>query len=229
MEDSSKSSSFYLGKSGEEYHFQKRGVPERIVPWLARCRAEKLARWISPNAEVIEIGVGAGWNLMKLNCKRRVGVDPSEFLAVELQKHRIEYSSSTTSLGEASCDVVLCHHVLEHVPNPLETLGEARRLLRPAGRILIFVPFENERRHRRFDPNEPNHHLFSWNPQTMGNLLTSAGFQIEEIGLGKYGWDRFVARWAERLRLNEGGYRFLRRTAVAINPLLEVVAVARST
>ena len=41
---------------------------------------------------------------------------------------------------EATFDVILLHEVLEHVDNDVATLKEARRLLAPGGKIVIFCP-----------------------------------------------------------------------------------------
>jgi len=41
---------------------------------------------------------------------------------------------------DATFDVILLHEVLEHVDNDVETLREARRLLAPGGKIVIFCP-----------------------------------------------------------------------------------------
>jgi Methyltransferase domain len=62
----------------------------------------------------------------------------------------------------------------------LEQIGE---LLAPGGRMILCVPFETTRRHRQFCPDDADRHLFSWNVQTLGNLVTSVGFKIEHIGL----------------------------------------------
>lgn len=44
-------------------------------------------------------------------------------------------------VADASMDVVLCEHVLEHVLDPLAACREIERVLRPGGLALIKVPF----------------------------------------------------------------------------------------
>lgn len=44
-------------------------------------------------------------------------------------------------LADASVDMVLCEHVLEHVLDPLEACREIERVLRPGGIALVKVPF----------------------------------------------------------------------------------------
>ncbi len=56
---------------------------------------------------------------------------------------------------DASLDFVVCCHVLEHLKNPVRTVGEIMRVLRPGGRAALAVP---DRDHT-FDRRRP---LSSW-------------------------------------------------------------------
>jgi SAM-dependent methyltransferase len=217
----------YAGSWGQSYQRQKRSVPEAACPWVARLRARKLAPWIKPHHVVLEYGVGHGWNLAALQCQRRLGYDVAVFLADELRRRGIEFVPETSSLSSASVDVAICHHTLEHVLQPAETLREIKRLMRPSGVLLLFVPFEKERRYRRYDPAEPNQHLYSWNVQTLGNLVAAAGFEVSKVGLGRFGYDRFAAVWASRLRVGDLGFNSLRAILHTLKPAFEVRLVAR--
>lgn len=216
----------YLGAAGKRYQEGKRAIPEAAFPWVARLRAEKLAPHVEGADTVLEYGVGLGWNLALLPCRRKLGFDVADFLATELEGRGIEFVRDTRELAEASLDAVICHHTLEHTLQPAEVLREIQRLLRVGGRLALFVPFEEERRYRRFNPAEPNHHLFSWNVQTLGNLVAEMGFHLTHASVGRFGYDRFAANWACRWRLGEAGFRCLRRAAHLIRPGLEVRVVA---
>jgi SAM-dependent methyltransferase len=216
----------YQGEAGKRYHHEKRGVPATAFPWIARLRAAKFAPYVRSTDVVFEFGVGAGWNLAVLLCSRRLGHDVTEFLEPELRRHGIEFVSATPQLASASVDVAICHHTLEHVLEPAAVLRELHRLLRPGGTLLLAVPFEKERRYRNYHPDEPNHHLFSWNPQTMGNLVGETGFELDSITLGQFGYDRFASVWAERLGLGEPGFRCVRALAHRLKPGREVRVVA---
>jgi len=220
--------SYYQGAAGRRYHEDKRGMPVTARPWLARARAEKFRDLVRASDTVFEYGCGAGWNLAALPAARRIGFDVADFLRAEVEAPGVEFVTDTTGLPAALADVALCHHALEHVPDPAAVLAELRRLLKPGGRLGLWVPYEKERRYRRFDPAEPNHHLFSWNVQTLGNLVTAAGFAVARAGLARYGYDRFAAVWAVRGRLGEAGFRALRRLLVLLRPCWEVVVTART-
>ena len=216
----------YQGDAGRRYQQLKRGIPDSALPWIARLRGEKLAPSVRPGDVVLEYGVGLGWNLAALQCRRKIGFDVADFLEPSVRALGIEYIADTKQIADATADVVLCHHTLEHVPDPAAALAEMRRLLAPGGKLLLFVPLECGRKYNRFDPKEPNHHLYSWNTQTLGNLVREIGFDIAEARTGEFGYSRFAAVWAAKLRLGESGFRCLRRLLHLIKPSREVRIIA---
>ncbi|MEO6034566.1 MAG: class I SAM-dependent methyltransferase [Verrucomicrobiota bacterium] len=216
----------YLGDAGRHYHEGKRGIPESAFPWVAKLRSEKISPHVSSTDVVFEFGVGSGWNLAGLNCAERIGCDVSEFLAPALTKQNIKFLSDPSSIAPNSLDVILCHHTLEHVLHPAGALQDFRRILRPGGKLLLFVPYEKERRYRNYNRNEPNHHLYCWNVQTLGNLVEAMGFKVVECGVGRFGYDRFAAHWATRLKAGETGFRVIRQTIHLLKPAFEVRMVA---
>jgi SAM-dependent methyltransferase len=70
---------------------------------------------------------------------------------------------------DGSMDVVITTETLEHVPEPSVFLAEARRVLRPGGRIVLTVPFA-ARWH--YIP----HDYWRYTPSSLRNLLEGAGF-----------------------------------------------------
>jgi SAM-dependent methyltransferase len=216
----------YTGESGRFYHESLLTIPDAAFPWVARLRARKIAPHVRPESTVVEFGVGHGWNLAALQCRERIGFDVGAQVAPIVRKQGIVFVERAEDLRSGSADVLVCHHVLEHVPSPADTLADLRRILAPGGRLLLFVPYEFERRYRRYVADEPNHHLFSWTPQTLGNLVWDCGFAPSSVGIGEYGYDRVAAVWAGRLRLGEPGFHALRRLALTLRPVREVRIVA---
>jgi SAM-dependent methyltransferase len=216
----------YQGAAGQRYHQQKRAIPESAFPWVARLRASKIQPHIRPADIVLEYGVGLGWNLAALQCARKIGLDVGEFLESAVRQRGIEFVTSPAAIPHSSADAVICHHALEHAWQPTEVLADSLRMLRPSGRLLLFVPYEKERRYRRFDPDEPNHHLYSWNVQTLGRLVQDAGFLVQTASIGRFGQERFAAIWAARLGLGEGGFRAWRYVANTLKNEREVRVVA---
>ncbi len=216
----------YQGEEGKRYHELKRSIPEAAYPWVARSRAAKIAPFVREEDTVFEYGVGFGWNLGELRCRRRVGFDLADFLGPIVRQHGIEFIEETRSLSDGMADVVVCHHTLEHVLHPADVLQEIRRVLRAGGTLLLFAPYEKERRYRQHRAEEPNHHLYSWNVQTLGNLVLETGFRLVAGRIAKFRLDRFAAVWACRLRLGEPGFRCIRGVGLALQPEYEVRIVA---
>ena len=46
-----------------------------------------------------------------------------------------------TNLEDASCDVILCTEVLEHLEAPLCAVREMHRILKPGGKVILTTPF----------------------------------------------------------------------------------------
>lgn len=217
----------YQGAAGLAYHEGKRGLRPEAREWVFRWRAAKFQPWVKPSDVVFELGVGAGWNLAGLRCARRIGCDAATFLADQLRALGIEFVADSRDVPGGSVDVALCHQTLEHLLRPADALLELGRVLRPGGTLVLHVPWEIERRYRRYRADDPNHHLYHWNAQNLGNLVALLGWQPSSVGIRRYGYDRFAANLAARLRLGEPGFRVIRGLLVALRPLREVELVAR--
>ncbi|MBI4966315.1 MAG: class I SAM-dependent methyltransferase [Desulfomonile tiedjei] len=61
-------------------------------------------------------------------------------LSTAKQPH-VQAEAAWLPLREESFDAVVCSELLEHVPDPLAVLGEAHRVLRGRGTLLVCVPF----------------------------------------------------------------------------------------
>ena len=64
--------------------------------------------------------------------------------------HRVDITR--TGLADASYDVVMANHVLEHIPDDRQAMRELFRLLRPGGLALLTVPINPSRRDTYEDP-----------------------------------------------------------------------------
>jgi 2-polyprenyl-3-methyl-5-hydroxy-6-metoxy-1,4-benzoquinol methylase len=94
---------------------------------------------------LLDVGCGAG-ELMRrhraLGWQVR-GVEPSERGAAACRAAglRVEQSPLVEAdLPEASFDVIVLNHVIEHVLDPLQTMVRARALLAPNGLLLVVTP-----------------------------------------------------------------------------------------
>jgi SAM-dependent methyltransferase len=77
-------------------------------------------------------------------------------------------------VGDQSADTVLCTETLEHVLDPLSFLGEAKRALRPGGRLILTVPFAARWHYVPFD-------YWRFTPSGLKHLLSESGFAEVEV------------------------------------------------
>ena len=214
----------YAGQLGEEYSRSVLSTTDDKQNVIARNRARKLRPYLSKNDRVLEIGVGLGTNLRHLDCREKVGFDVGDYGREACEAYGIEFCEDLDQLGDRKFSIVILHHVIEHVPNPLETIERAKEFLQEGGAILIFVPNDAPRRERRYRKNDPNHHLYSWSALTLGNLVESCGLQIVDIKTRPFGYERVLAPLA---RLNDVVYRaglFLLRL---VRPVSEIFVLAK--
>ena len=215
----------YLNDQGEDYHLKKRKLSDHLVPWVARLRSEKFQPYVKADDAVFEYGAGAGWNLINLKCKSKTAYDLSTLNRQKFEANGIEFIDQEDKVPAEKFDVVICHHVLEHVPYPGVTLGNIKNMIKQNGKLVLVVPLE-EQRNTKFNLKDREGHLYAWTPQTLGNLLDRAGFKVDDIKIFWEGYDRYAAELANKLKLGETGFRVLRKTAQALKTYREILVVA---
>jgi SAM-dependent methyltransferase len=154
---------------------------------------------------VFEIGFGTGdlLFLFPSSCKV-MGAELSK-AAIEAIKSdpRIKQYSSfwfeqmkddgSMPVPPENADIILCSHVLEHVPDDAKLLEQAVHFLKPGGFFVIFVPLEPA----GFDPK----HVRNYSPDTLKHLFEKLGLEIlhqesnYHICFGPFRWMDHPARY----------------------------------
>jgi SAM-dependent methyltransferase len=152
---------------------------------------------VRPDDTVVDFGCGIGALLERLDARTKVGVEVSEPARREARARGLRVVASTRELEAESADVVVSNHALEHTLAPLDELRELRRVLRSGGKLVLWLPLDDWRSQRHSRP-DPNHHLYTWTPLLLSNLLEEAGFEVEQCRIVAHAWPPYT-RLSSRL------------------------------
>lgn len=111
------------------------------APYSAWCFRWFAGRGISRTDAILDVGSGDGFLLRVLAAygfERLLGVDPH--LAEEESGGSITLRRAELAEVEGTFDVIMFHHVLEHLEDPAGALEMARERVRPGGTVIVRVP-----------------------------------------------------------------------------------------
>lgn len=122
----------------------------------------------------LRVAMGLGW--------QATGIDPDPKAAARTSGLDIRPGGlPATGLPPARYDVVTLSHVIEHVHDPVASLREVHRLLRPGGQVWIATPNIRSAGHRRFGADwiglHPPAHLVLFTHAALWHALRQAGFE----------------------------------------------------
>lgn len=152
------------------------------------------------HCRIVEVGCGKGSFLRMLvqhedACNTGYGFDPSyvgpeEELNGRLRFFRKFYGRDCANLP---VDVVVCRHVIEHVPNPLELLGTVREALieSPHSRIFFETPCIDWILRNQVIWDFFYEHCSLFSTESLSLVFQRAGFDIKEVRHlfgGQYLW-----------------------------------------
>ena len=176
-------SDHYLGDRGKDYisirEFDKHNLG----------RAWQLKNYFSFHIHkgdvVLDIGANDGFMLSQVNCLKKIGVEVNPHSLVAAPSN-IEMHEDFTKIPDESIDVVISNHCLEHIPSPILILKDVLRVLKNRGKLVLVTPLDDM--HRDWEYGDEDHHLYTWTPVNIGNLLTEAGFEVQEVKLCRVAW-----------------------------------------
>jgi SAM-dependent methyltransferase len=176
----------YRGDLGEEY-FGWQGTGNELSAQIERAKFEP---HVHSGDTVVDFGCGAAALLATLPAAERIGIEPNPPARRAGEERGVRMVESPRELDDAIADVVISNHALEHTLAPLDELRELHRLLKPGGRLVLWLPLDDWRTQRRPREDE-NHHLYTWTPLLLRNLLEEAGFEVRECRVVAHAWPQF--------------------------------------
>jgi SAM-dependent methyltransferase len=156
-----------------------------------RVRSIRLLNLL-PDARVLDVGCGSGLLLLimhQVGFRNVEGIDPFYPSEQPIGGRVRVYRRTLREHVEAQpppYDVVMYHHVLEHVPDQEGELSLAKQLLKPDGRILVRLPLAGSYHWKRYGTDwfqlDAPRHLSIPSVQGMKALAERCGYKVEYTG-----------------------------------------------
>lgn len=150
-----------------------------------------------PPMRYLEIGCGSGASVRAAAdlgwTATGIDIDP-ELIQTGVRQHGADLRCVPlldAGFPGESFTFIRLRDVIEHLPNPYDSLQEVRRLLRPGGIVLVVAPnegamFNRARRllgikRKMVAYAEPPHHIHGFTPVTLRKIMERANFEPIEV------------------------------------------------
>ncbi len=182
-----------------------------MIPWLLSNHH------VAKDEGIVDIGAGQGHCLLPLSENgwlklTVVDVDDYNFQVFKnkygFNVLKCDISSEKLSLEDSSQGAVICFHLIEHLLAPDNLIKEARRILRPGGKMFIVTP-DWRKQFKTFwrDPT----HLHPYDKESIDRLLRM------------YSYDPLIYSWGSVYGLGRlKAYKYLPQLGLIGNDLLAV-------
>ena len=154
--------------------------------WLSDCRYLHDL----PPGRLLDVGCGMGEFAAGMAAlgwtATGIEFDPETVAAARRQPGITVHEGSVEDqkFADDSFDAITMSNVIEHLPDPLGTMRELARVLRPGGRLVVITPNIQSMGHAIFGPAwrglEPPRHLFLFSAKALERFGEAAGLSALE-------------------------------------------------
>ena len=150
----------------------------------------KLVKNIPVGSKILDIGFGTGDLLAEL-AKRRCNV-----WGMDIDKNGVEFAQNYFGLKNLYAlsdkdffnlpnlpkfDMITFFELIEHLDNPLEFIQRVSGALKEEGKVVVSSPSRERVLPNLLECDFPPHHLIRWNKESMENLFSKAGLEVEKV------------------------------------------------
>jgi SAM-dependent methyltransferase len=133
------------------------------------------------DSAILDVGCGSGDLLRRMQrygFTRLTGVDP--YAPEDIAEANFKIVKGELSEVDGKFDLIMAHHVLEHMQDPFRALTSIRERLTKGGRILVRTPLAGSYAYRHYGP-----HWFNLDAPRHLNILSVRGLHrlAERAGL----------------------------------------------
>ena len=176
----------------DEYLRNFRAAPEGYDPAFVRGHyrifLDIAGRYFAPGKKLLDVGCGAGffvkaaeeagWKAEGIEISRLASRYAREVVQANVRTARLE----AADLAPDSFDLITMLDLVEHLPDPVETMTLAYRVLKPGGVLIVATPDLRSLSRmflgRCWAALSPAEHLANYDARTLRAALEGSGFRI---------------------------------------------------